>query len=86
MPIAIRMPTTFCTIANTVASRKKRRTCGPPIFSSDRLAPKPMVVKKAIMSGLCSVVSNVTSVTPWPRAISTAMATKSPPSTGVGRL
>jgi hypothetical protein len=28
------MPTTFCTTANTVASRKKRSTCGPP--ESDR--------------------------------------------------
>jgi hypothetical protein len=45
-----------------------------------------MVVKKAIMRGLCSVVSNVTSVTPCPRAISTATATRSPPSTGAGRL
>ncbi len=85
-PIAIRMPTTFCTTAKTVASRKKRSTCGPPILSSDRLAPKPIVVKNAIMSGLCSVVSNCTSVTPWPRAMSTVTATSRPPSTGAGRL
>ncbi len=77
-PIAISMPTTFCMTANTVAARKKRSTCGPPILRSDRLAPKPIVVKNAIMSGLCSVVSNVTSVTPWPRAISTATATREP--------
>ena len=63
-PIAIRMPTMFCTMANTVASRKNLRTCGPPIFTSERLAPNPIVVKNAIISGLCSVVSNLTSVNP----------------------
>ena len=42
-------------------SRKKTSTCGPPTRSSDRLAPKPIVVKNAIISGACSVVSKVTS-------------------------
>ena len=56
-------PITFCTTASTVASsRKKIITCGPPTRSSDRLAPKPTVVKNAIISGVCSRVSNAASV------------------------
>ena len=39
-------------------SRKKSSTCGPPTLSSDRLAPKPTVVKNAIINGACSRVSN----------------------------
>ena len=39
-------------------------TCGPPRRSSGTLAPKPMLVKKAIISGACSVVSNFTPATP----------------------
>ena len=46
---------------------KKIRTSGPPTRSSERLAPKPIVVKNAIISGVCSVVSKLTSVTPRAR-------------------
>ena len=76
----------FCTIANTVAIAKNRITCGPPTRSIDRLAPKPMVVKNASISGLCSVVSNWNRLTPCPRATVTITATSKPPSTGAGRL
>ena len=43
----------------TVEKRKKMTTAGPPTRSSATLAPKPMVVKNAIISGACSVVSNL---------------------------
>ncbi len=84
--IATRIPTRFCTTANTVAMPKKRSTCGPPTRSSDSEAPKPMLVKKAIISGACSVVSNSKSVTPCPRAKRMANDTRSPPITGAGML
>ena len=42
--------------------RRTRSTSGPPTRSSDTLAPKPTDVKNAIISGVCSVVSSVTSV------------------------
>ncbi len=45
-----------------------------------------MVVKKAIINGVCSRVSNVTSVTPCARTMVTAAATMSPPITGAGTL
>ena len=79
-------PITFCTMASTVHSSVKISTCGPPTFSSERLAPKPMVVKKAIISGACRRVSKVTSVTPCARAAVTTTATRSPPMTGAGTL
>ncbi len=44
----------------TVENRKKTTTAGPPTRSSATLAPNPMVVKKAIINGDCSVVSNLT--------------------------
>ena len=40
-------------MAMTVEKTKNISTCGPPTRSSDRLAPKPMVVKNAIISGGC---------------------------------
>ena len=55
---------TFCTTAISVDSTKKSSTAGPPTRSSDRLAPKPIVVKNAIISGACSVVVNVSGVQP----------------------
>ena len=53
--IAVTAPTTFWAMATTVENRKNTSTSGPPTRSSDRLAPKPMVVKKAICSGAASV-------------------------------
>lgn len=44
--------------ASNEASSQKSITCGPPTFSRLMLAPSPMLVKKAIISGDCSVVSN----------------------------
>ena len=56
------MPMTFCATAASVEITKNTRTSGPPTRSSDTLAPKPTDVKNAIISGVCSVVSRVTSV------------------------
>ena len=53
-------PIRFCANAIAVENRKKMITAGPPTRSSPTLAPKPMVVKNAIISGDCSVVSNLT--------------------------
>jgi hypothetical protein len=58
--IATPAPITFWTNAMTVESRKKRTTAGPPTRSSATLAPNPIVVKNAIISGDCSAVSNLT--------------------------
>jgi hypothetical protein len=44
------------------------------------------VVKKAIISGLCSVVSNLSSVTPRDCANHTITDTSNPPSTAAGML
>lgn len=84
--VASPAPITFCTMASTEHSNVKISTCGPPTFSNDRLAPKPMVVKKAIISGAWRRVSKVRSVTPCARAAVTATATSSPPMTGAGTL
>ena len=43
---------------------KNSTTAGPPTRSSDRLAPNPIVVKNAIISGDCSVGVNVSGVQP----------------------
>ena len=80
------IPTTFCSTARTVDSRKKMSTCGPPTRSSDRLAAKPMVVKNAIIIGVWSRVSNTIGSNPRDRAVSIAAATSSPPMTGAGTL
>ena len=62
-------------------------TCGPPTLSSDRLAPKPTVVKNAIISGVCSRVSNVSEFdAARPRDGQHRRATSSPPMTGAGTL
>jgi hypothetical protein len=45
-----------------------------------------MVVKNAIISGVCSVVSNFSGISPQLRIDISATATSSPPSTGAGRL
>jgi hypothetical protein len=58
--IATPTPRTFWRNAMTVENRKKMTTAGPPTRSSATLAPNPMVVKNAIISGDCSVVSNLT--------------------------
>ena len=60
--------------AATVAMMKNSTTCGPPTFKREKLAPNPIVVKKAIISGSRRVVSNVTRIRPWLRAIRTATA------------
>ena len=44
-------PTRFCTAPTAVAIARSRATAGPPRRSNGRLAPKPMAVKKATMSG-----------------------------------
>ena len=62
------------------------RTSGPPTRSSAKLAPKPTDVKNAIISGGCSVVSNVTTVTPRLVAKLRIAATSNPPMTGAGML
>ena len=54
--------------ASTLASTQNSTTCGPPTFSSARLAPRPMVVKNAIISGVWSVVSNSNATQPCSRA------------------
>ena len=79
-------PRTFWATATTVAARRKITTAGPPVRSRRTLAPKPIEVKKAIISGVCSAVSSCSSVTPEPRATVTAVATNSPPITGAGML
>ena len=84
MPTAA--PTTFCRIATAVENRKNRNTCGPPTRSIERLAPKPIVVKNAICSGSCSIVSNFTGVLVAARAAVIASDTRSPPTTGAGML
>ena len=53
-------PITFCMNAMTLENTKKTTTAGPPTRRSATLAPNPMVVKNAIISGDCSVVSNLT--------------------------
>jgi hypothetical protein len=86
MARATAAPTTFCATATTVDASRNRATAGPPTRSSERLAPKPMVAKKAIISGACSVVSNWKRISPWRRASAVATATRSPPITGAGIL
>jgi hypothetical protein len=44
-------PSAFCSTATMVHRTVKTSTCGPPTRSSEKLAPNPMVVKKAIISG-----------------------------------
>ena len=78
-------PSTFCSSAATVEMARNHATCTPPTRSRRRLAPKPMVVKKAIISGACSVVSKRTRSCPSRRSRLTMTATSSPPSTGAGR-
>jgi hypothetical protein len=51
-------PTTFWATAKRVAITNIIITCGPPTRSNDTLAPSPMQVKKEIINGVCSVVSN----------------------------
>jgi hypothetical protein len=58
----------------------------PPFFNSETPAPKPTVVKNAIISGLCSVVSNVNSVTSRDLAAQATSAISNPPSTAAGML
>ncbi len=79
-------PSTFCSTASTVQNRKKTITWGPPTLSSERLAPKPMLVKKAIISGACSRVSKTMGSIPRARAASMPPATIRPPMTGAGTL
>jgi hypothetical protein len=62
--IALTIPIRFCATAASVEIAKNTRTSGPPTRSSETLAPKPIDVKNAIISGVCSVVSSVTSVVP----------------------
>ena len=80
------MPSRFCTIANADASSRNTSTWRPLSFNSATLALTPMVVKKAIISGACRLVSRVNRVTSRLRATSTASATTRPPITGAGRL
>jgi hypothetical protein len=42
----------------------KQNHLGPPTRNRERLAPNPTVVKKAIISGVCRVVSKVKSESP----------------------
>ncbi len=51
-------------MAASVEATKKSSTSGPPIRSSATLAPKPTDAKNAFCSGVCSVVSKPTSVSP----------------------
>ena len=50
------------------------------------LAANPMVVKKPIINGSRSVMSNSKSVTPYCRAIRVKRAMTRPPTTGAGML
>ena len=61
-------------------------TCGPPTRSTDRLAPNPTVVKNAICSGSCSMVSNLTGTLAPVRVAVIASDTSRPPTTGAGML
>ena len=70
----------------TVESRKKKTTAGPPTRSSDRLAPKPIVVKNAIISGDWSVVVNVKGDQFQLRLTVMNIAISKPPTTGAGML
>ena len=84
--LATPMPIRFCTMAKALARARNRATWLPLIRSSDRLALVPMVVKKAIISGACRLVSSLNGVTSWLWANSTSSATTKPPTTGAGML
>ena len=60
--VAASAPTTFWATATTAAMPVKAMTRGPPRRSSVTLAPNPTDVKKAIISGVCSVVSKAIDV------------------------
>ena len=79
-------PTPYWRAASTEASTQKISTWGPPTRSSPRLAPRPMLVKNAIMSGVWSVVSNSNATTPVSRRASATAANRKPPTTGAGML
>ncbi len=49
----------FCNAATTSAMMKNRKTSGPPLRSSARLAAKPIDAKNVFCSGTCSAVSNL---------------------------
>ena len=85
-PTATAMPNRFWNTANALAMPRKIITWVPLIRSSLRLAFMPMVVKKAIISGVCRLVSSTNSVVSRACAIHTAMAKTRPPITGGGRL
>ena len=56
--VAAAAPTMFWSAATIEATTVNARTSGPPRRSRLTLAPNPTEVKKAIISGTCSVVSN----------------------------
>ena len=85
-PIATAIPSRFWAMANTEANSRNTTTWRPLIFSSNRLAFIPMVVKNAIISGLCSEVSSTNNGVPWLWPAQAAKAKTSPPMTGGGRL
>ena len=85
-PAATAAPARFWRTATAVARARKTATAGPPERRSGTLAPKPIEVKNAIMSGACSVVSNVTAWWPEARRRVIPSATSSPPTTGAGML
>jgi hypothetical protein len=79
-------PSAFWATAKNVAITSSSTTCGPPVRNSDTLALSPMLVKNAIINGLCKVVSNRSSVAPCACATRTPSATNRPPMIGGGRL
>ena len=84
--MAVRPPTTFCSIATTDATTIMIATSGPPRFSTRTLAPNPIEAKNVFWSGVCSAVSNVGPGHSIEWSSAKSAATGRPPTTGAGML
>ena len=80
------MPIRFWATAKKIDSARNTSTGTRLTRSSARLAFRPIVVKKAIISGCCRLVSRVYSALPWLKAHHDTSAMTRPPTTGSGRL
>ncbi|SNQ60570.1 conserved hypothetical protein [Candidatus Methanoperedens nitroreducens] len=82
--IAINTPTTFWKIARKDAKTQKKIIWRPPTLRREKLAPSPILVKKAIKNGDRRVVSNWKAKSPVSLKIKAKIAKVNPPTTGAG--
>ena len=84
--LTMAIPTTPCRIARKAANARNSSAWPLPERSSERLALKPIEVKKAVINAGCKEVSSVTVIPLLRRRARMAKATNRPPITAAGTL